>query len=97
MALLLAIYFFLLLIAEEGYSLTELLKPGALVAFNPYVIYAHAGYAEPAYFALSAAALYFLGRHRWVASGATAGILSATGLNGFYSPSPTARRPFASF
>jgi hypothetical protein len=82
-ALLFAIYSFLLLVGGEGESMAECLKAGSLVAFNPYLIYAHAGYAEPLYFTLSALALYLASHERWIASGVAGAFLSATRLNGF--------------
>jgi hypothetical protein len=82
-ALLLAIYWFLLLVGDEGEDISECFRAGSLVAFNPYLIYAHAGYAEPLYFALSALALYLASRRRWIASGVAAAFLSATRLVGF--------------
>ena len=51
---------------------------GALVAFNPGIIYAHGGYAEPLYFALAAAGLGLLDRRRWMSAGLAGGFLSAT-------------------
>lgn len=80
--LLLAIYAFLLTLVHEMESTTELLTAGSLVAFNPYVIYAHAGYAEPLYFALIALGFYFAGRRRWLFAGSAGGLASATRVVG---------------
>ena len=82
-ALLLAIYGFLLLVRDGTDSTAERFRAGSLVAFNPYLIYAHAGYSEPLYFALLAFAFYWAGRRRWIASGIAGGLLSATRLVGF--------------
>jgi hypothetical protein len=81
--LLLAIYAFLLLVSDHTEYSADYFRAGSLVAFNPYIIYAHAGYAEPLYFALIAMAFYFAGRHRWLLAGAAGGLASATRLIGF--------------
>jgi len=81
--LLFAIYAFLLLLSDQISCTTDCLKAGSLVAFNPYLIYAHAGYAEPLYFALISLAFYFAQRRRWLASGAMGGLASATRFVGF--------------
>jgi len=81
--LLLAIYAFMLLLSDEAEMTSDYYRAGALVAFNPYIIYAHAGYAEPLYFSLIALAFYFARRSRWIASGAMGGLASATRLVGF--------------
>lgn len=82
-ALLLGIYGFLLMAGERGDTTADRFRAGSLVAFNPYLIYAHAGYAEPLYFALLAFAFYFASRRRWIASGLAGALLSATRLVGF--------------
>lgn len=83
LALLLAIYGFLLLVSDLTDTTADRVRAGSLVALNPYLIYAHAGYAEPLYFALLALAFYLAARRRWIASGASAALLSATRLVGF--------------
>lgn len=80
LALLLAIYAFILLVQDEG---DERVFAGSLVAFNPYVIYAHAGYAEPLYFALLALAFHLLKNKRWIPAGLVGALLSATRVIGF--------------
>jgi hypothetical protein len=77
-----AILFFLLLLGGELQETREYLMAGSLVAFNPYVIYAHAGYSEPLYFALACLGFYFLQRRRWLPSGITGALLSATRIVG---------------
>jgi Glycosyltransferase family 87 len=81
--LLLAIYAFLLMVSREAETKADYWKAASLVAFNPYVVYAHAGYAEPLYFGLIALAFYYVGRDRWVTSGIMGGLASATRLVGF--------------
>ena len=81
--LLLATYAFLLLLSDRLETRADYFRAGSLVAFNPYVIYAHAGYAEPLYFALIALAFYFADKRRWILSGATGGLASATRVIGF--------------
>jgi hypothetical protein len=82
-ALLFAIYGFLLMVGDGADTTADRFKAGSLVAFNPYLIYAHAGYSEPLYFALLAFAFYFASRARWIASGVSGALLSATRLVGF--------------
>src|SRR5262249_24462510 len=81
-ALLLAIYGFILMLGNEAESTTERFMAWSLVAFNPYIIYGHAGYSEALYFALLAFAFYLANRKSWVASGIMGGVVSATRLVG---------------
>jgi hypothetical protein len=81
-ALLAAILCFLFLIRVEEGSSSDIVLGGTLVAFNPYVIYAHGGYAEPLYFALAAAAFALLRRQHWLGAGVAGGLLSASRLVG---------------
>ncbi len=80
--LLLAIYAFLLMFGNELQTTADLFKAGSLVAFNPYIIYAHAGYAEPLYFALIAFGFYFANARRWLLAGVVGGMASATRVVG---------------
>ncbi len=73
---------FLLMVREELNSTYDYLMAGSLVAFNPYVIYAHVGYSEPLYFALAALAFFLLKQNRWISSGIAGGFLSATRMVG---------------
>jgi hypothetical protein len=82
-ALLLAIYGFLLMTGEPTDATVDRFRAGSLVALNPYLIYAHAGYAEPLYFALLALAFYFVAKRRWIESGVMGALLSATRVVGF--------------
>jgi hypothetical protein len=77
-----AIYAFLLLVRDPRDTTTENIQAGSLVAFNPYLIYGHAGYAEPLYFTLTAVAFYLLARREWIWSGIAASFLSVTRLVG---------------
>lgn len=83
LALLLAIYGFLLLVSGLTETTVDRFRAGSLVALNPYLIYGHAGYAEPLYFALLALAFYLVEQKKWVAAGATAALVSATRMVGF--------------
>ena len=83
LALLLAIYGFLLLLGQDTTTLADRVMAGSLVAFNPYVIYAHAGYAEPLYFAMLTFAFYFASRKEWIASGIAGALTSASRVIGF--------------
>jgi len=80
--LLFAIYAFMLMFSEELESIEDRVRAASLVAFNPYLIYAHAGYAEPLYFALIALSFYFAKRSKWLAAGSMAGLASATRILG---------------
>lgn len=82
-ALLFAIYSFLLMVGHQAETTADRFMAGSLVAFNPYLVYAHAGYAEPLYFALLTFAFYFASRGRWIASGTIGAFLSATRMIGF--------------
>jgi hypothetical protein len=81
LSLFFAIYFFMRLATEElGEAAT--LPGGALVAFNPYLIYAHAGYTESLYLALTCAAFLALRHNNWIRAGFYGALLSATRLIG---------------
>ena len=77
-----AILSFLWMVRDDRDNLSDAVLAGTLVAFNPYVIYAHGGYAESLYFTIAAAGFAFLSRERWVASGLAGGLLSATRIVG---------------
>ena len=55
---------------------------GAVLAFNPYLVYGHVGYSEPLYFALTAAGFLLLQQKRWVWAGVLGAVLSATRVPG---------------
>lgn len=81
--LLFAIYAFLLLVEADTDTVAERVFAGSLVAFNPCVIYAHAGYAEPLFFTVLTLGFYLLQRQRWVGSGMAGALASATRMIGF--------------
>jgi hypothetical protein len=81
-ALLLGIYGFLLMLGDRIESTADEFMAGSLVAFNPYIIYAHAGYSEALYFALLTLAFYFARRQWWIGSGIMGGLVSATRMVG---------------
>jgi hypothetical protein len=81
-ALYAAILCFLLMVREDLSSATDCFVAGSLVAFNPYVIYAHVGYSEPLYFALTALSFFLVRQHRWIQSGVAGALLSATRMVG---------------
>lgn len=83
LALLLAIYAFILLVRDETDTEVDRGLAGSLVAFNPYVVYAHSGYAEPLYFGLLSFAFLFLRNRRWIRAGALGALVSATRVIGF--------------
>ena len=70
------------MVRSKTESFGDVALAGTLVAFNPTIIYAHAGYAEPLYFALAATGLALIDRQRWVGAGLAGGLLSATRMVG---------------
>lgn len=76
-ALYFAILAFLFMIRSKAHSFRDTAIAGALVAFNPAIVYAYGGYAEPLYFALAAAGFALLERRRWVEAGIAGGLLGA--------------------
>lgn len=81
-ALYAAILSFLLMVKGNSDSLADTFLAGGLVAFNPYVLYAHVGYSEPLYFALASTSFIFLERKCWILSGTSGALLSATRIVG---------------
>jgi len=75
--LLLSLFAFIRLVEQEVRPNSGLLA-GSVLAFNPYIIYAHVGYTEPMYFFLCTMAFSALNRRAWLTSGIFGGILSAT-------------------
>ncbi len=79
---LIAIFSFLLWLRPFLESLTEYFLAGSLIALSPYLIYGHAGYSEPLYFALACLGFWALERKKWVVAGLLGAGLSATRLVG---------------
>ncbi len=79
--LLLAIIAFMVLV-RRAIAPSAALLAGAVLAFNPYMVYGHVGYSESLYFALSTLAFYFISKQQWLAAGAIGGALSATRVVG---------------
>lgn len=77
-----AILAFMFMVRRDSDGFADSVLAGSLVAFNPAIIYAHAGYAEPLYFTLAAIGLALLDRQRWVGAGLAGGLLSATRMVG---------------
>lgn len=77
-----AILAFLWMMGEELSGWEDRVVAAALVAFNPYLIYANAGYSEPLYFTMAACAFGALNRSRFVTAGFCGGLLSATRIQG---------------
>jgi hypothetical protein len=75
--LLLSLFAFVKIVEQEIGPNSGLLA-GFVLAFNPYIIYAHVGYTEPMYFFLTTMAFISLNRKDWLTSGIFGGILSAT-------------------
>jgi hypothetical protein len=75
--LLLALFAFVKIVEQEIGPNSGLLA-GFVLAFNPYIIYAHVGYTEPMYFFLTTMAFISLNRKNWLTSGIFGGMLSAT-------------------
>ena len=76
-----ALYFgilaFLYMVRSRANSFRDTVLAGALVAFNPAIVYAHGGYAEPLCFALAAAGFGLLERRCWIEAGIAGGLLGA--------------------
>ena len=82
-AFFLSIYAFLLMISSELCNSSDYIKAGALLAFNPYLIYGHVGYSEPFYFAPLCLAFYLAQRKQWVMSGVMGALVAAARMVGF--------------
>jgi hypothetical protein len=78
---LLAIVVFMMLV-RRAIAPSAALLAGAVLAFNPYMVYGHVGYSESLYFALSTLSFYFMSKQRWLAAGAIGGLLSGTRVVG---------------
>jgi len=76
-ALYFAIFAFLYMVRSRAHSFRDKALAGALVAFNPAIVYAHGGYAEPLCFALAAAGFGLLERRCWIEAGIAGGLLGA--------------------
>jgi hypothetical protein len=76
-ALYLAILSFLFMVRSRMNGLKDAAIAGALVAFNPAIVYAYGGYAESLYFAVAAAGFALLQRNRWIWAGIAGGLLGA--------------------
>lgn len=74
--------FIFLIAAKKEFGSDARLVAGMLVAFNPYVVYAHVGYTEPLYFFLTTLAFLAVGSQRWVMAGLASAMLSATRIVG---------------
>ena len=72
-----AIYAFLLWLRPHLSGFQECFFAGSLVALNPYLIYAHAGYSEPLYLMIACLGFWALERQRWILAGALGALLSA--------------------
>jgi hypothetical protein len=79
--LIFSLWAFLALVEKELGSDAKLLA-GLVVAFNPYIIYAHAGYTETLYFFLTTLSFLFLHGRRFILAGMAGALLSATRLVG---------------
>ena len=77
-----AIICFLMMLRNKLEDIPEYFFAGSLVAFNPYVIYAHAGYSEPLYFSLASIGFLLLDRKRWMGAGIVSAFLSASRIVG---------------
>jgi hypothetical protein len=75
------IYIFMI-VAKKEFGPDAQVPAGMLIAFNPYVVYAHTGYTEPLYFLLTTLAFLAVGSQRWVLAGLASAMLSATRLVG---------------
>ena len=62
--------------ARQCFGGQALYKAGLLVAFNPYVAYAHSGLTETLYFFLTTVSFMCLSKRQWIAAGLLGGLLS---------------------
>jgi Mannosyltransferase (PIG-V) len=79
-----AIYAFLLWLRPHLEDRSQYFFAGALVAFNPYLIYAHAGYTEPLYFMLACLGFWALDQRNWILAGLFGAGLSANRSVGLF-------------
>src|SRR5579884_3135739 len=82
LALFAAILSFLVLVREQAGNHRDRFTAGALVAFNPYVIYAYSGYSEPLYFTVTALGFICLNKRAWISAGVCGALASATRIVG---------------
>lgn len=79
-------YFFaivsFMILVRKAIDPSAALLAGAVLAFNPYLVYGHVGYSEPLYFTLTCLAFWFLLDRKWLAAGVIGGLLSATRVVG---------------
>lgn len=68
--------------AQRRFGREAVVPAAALVAFHPYLIYAHAGYTEALYFFLSTVGFMAASYGRWLTAGVAGALLSATRLVG---------------
>ena len=79
-----AIFAFLLWLRPYLDDNNDRFVAGALVALNPYLIYAHAGYSEPLYFTLACLGFWALDRQKWILAGLFGAGLSANRSVGLF-------------
>ncbi len=79
-----AIFAFVLWLRPYLDNNNERFFAGALVALNPYLIYAHAGYSEPLYFMLACLGFWALDRQKWILAGLFGAALSANRSVGLF-------------
>lgn len=77
-----AILAFLLWMSPHLSGLNDRFFAGALVAFNPYLIYGHSGYSEPLYFTVCCLGFWALEQKKWIVAGVFGACLSATRMVG---------------
>ena len=95
--LLISIFLFILYCKRYNPKLPPILC-GAIVAFNPYSIYANAGYNEPIFLALTCAFFILLKDKKYLYAGLIGGPLTATrfvGISSVFSYLISARKSFA--
>ncbi|HTV65640.1 MAG TPA: mannosyltransferase family protein [Bryocella sp.] len=77
-----AILAFLLWLGPYLETMHDRFLAAMLVAFNPYLIYGHAGYSEPLYFTLLCLGFWALERRNWILAGLLGGAVSANRIVG---------------
>jgi hypothetical protein len=77
-----AIFAFLLWMSPHLENRNERFLAAMLVAFNPYLVYGHAGYSEPLYFTLLCLGFWALERQQWILAGLLGAGVSANRIVG---------------
>lgn len=70
--------FVFIIFAKREFGEHSRLPAGILVAFNPYIMYAHSGYSETLYFLITSLCFMAVGNRHWLFAAIASALLSAT-------------------